>query len=127
MRSLREIHCGAVEGTPLAQVERTYPELWSRNLSQIDDEFRWPGGETYAAFRRRVIRAMRVIAGTHAGGQVLIFTHAGCVNQLLGWMHGQSAARWENFRPGNASLTRVSVSADRWMLDSFDERTHLTS
>jgi broad specificity phosphatase PhoE len=92
---------------------------------QTDDEFCWPGGESYAYFRRRVLRAVHAIARRQANQRVVIVTHAGVVNQVLGWMHGQKAGRWENFRPGNASITTILKEGSSWRLETFDDRTHL--
>jgi alpha-ribazole phosphatase/probable phosphoglycerate mutase len=89
---------------------------------QTDDGFRWPGGESYACFRRRVLRVVHAIARRHVNEQVVLVTHAGVVNQILGWMHGQNAARWENFRPGNASITTIIREGSSWHLESFDDR-----
>jgi broad specificity phosphatase PhoE len=125
VKSLAEIHCGAVEGMPLHQVRRNFPDYWSRNEAQDDEAFRWPGGEMYAFFRRRVLRAIRAIARKHPGQRVLIVTHAGVVNQILGSIAGQSAARWENFRPGNTAVTEVSWAGDSGQLIAFDDRSHL--
>lgn len=125
LRSLAEIHCGAVEGMPIADVKRRFPEVWRANELQLDEEFRWPGGESYRRFRRRILRAVRRIARLHAGQTVLVVTHAGVVSQVLGTLHGQSAARWENFRPGNASITEISWSGDTGRVLRFDDRAHL--
>ncbi len=127
LRSLSEIHCGVVEGLPLEDVESKFSDLWTQNLAQVDEAFRWPGGETYSSFRRRVIRTLRAIATQHCGSQVLVFTHAGVISQLLGWINGASAAQWASFRPGNASITRVVAEGDNWTVESFDDRRHLTS
>lgn len=35
----REIHCGSVEGIPLIEIQREFPELWARNEAQDDDAF----------------------------------------------------------------------------------------
>lgn len=43
----REIHCGAVEGAPLVQLQRDLPEYWTRSEAQTDESFGWPGGESY--------------------------------------------------------------------------------
>jgi alpha-ribazole phosphatase/probable phosphoglycerate mutase len=125
LNSLAEIHCGSVEGTPIDEIRQFYPELWTRNEAQQDEEFRWPGGETYRRFRRRVLRAIRAIAARHAGQRVLLFTHAGVVNQVLGVIAGQSAARWENLRPGNTALTEVVWEGTSGSVARFDDRLHL--
>ena len=107
LQSLQEIDCGRVDGWLLSELEQRYPDLWQRNLAQQDDCFGWPGGETYAQFRARVIRTARALAGRHCGERVVAVTHAGFISQLLGCMAGLKPSRWERFRPGNASITEV--------------------
>jgi broad specificity phosphatase PhoE len=125
VRSLAEIHCGEVEGQSFEDIRKCLPEYWLRNEAQADDLFAWPGGETYRLFRRRVLRALRAIAEKHAGQSVLVFTHAGVVNQVLGFVAGQSAARWENFRPANTAITELLWSGDTGQVLRFDDRSHL--
>jgi broad specificity phosphatase PhoE len=123
--SLAEIHCGSVEGMSLEQIRRMFAEEWRRNEVQQDETFSWPGGETYRFFRKRILRAIRTIARMHPGDRVLIVTHAGVVNQVLGSLAGQSAARWDNFRPGNTALTEVLWSGNAGQVCRFDDRSHL--
>jgi broad specificity phosphatase PhoE len=126
LQSLQEIDCGHLDGWLLSEVKERYPGLWSRNLGQDDDTFRWPGGESYEQFRLRVIRTARAIAARHCGERVLAFTHTGFVSQLLGCLAGARPAEWEQFRPGNASITEV-----RWdrrgeaSVVRYDDRSHL--
>ena len=108
--NLREIDCGLVDGWPVERVQREYPAAWSANGRQDDDDFRWPGGESYREFRARCIAAMQRIARELDGGRGAVVTHAGVIAQILGWIAGMPPARWEPFRPPNASITEV-----RWM------------
>ena len=125
LRSLAEVNCGILDGLAIESVQRHYPEIWADNEAQTNEDFCWPGGETYKNFRRRVSRAVRVIARKHAGERVIVITHAGVINQILGMIAGQSAARWENFRPGNASITEVLWTGDTGRVAAFDDRSHL--
>ena len=125
LESLAEIDCGAVDGLLIEEVQRKYPEIWLRNSAQLEEDFCWPGGESYRCFRKRVLCAIRAIAQAHPGERVLVVTHAGVVNQVLGAISGQSAARWEVPRPGYASLTTVLWNGDRGCLECFDDRSHL--
>jgi broad specificity phosphatase PhoE len=118
---LREIHCGLLDGAPLRVVQTRHAALWRRNLAQDDDNFRWPGGESYAGFRRRALEVLRRIAVEGAGGRVLVFTHAGVISQFLGYLTGVPAARWEPLRPANASVTRVLWDGGRGEILSFNE------
>lgn len=124
LRSLREISCGIVDGWLVNDVRSRFPELWQQNESQIDAGFAWPGGESYAEFRARVLRALGGIAARHAGGRVIVVTHAGVIAQAVGTIRGTSPAGWAKWRPGNCSVTTVAWE-DRPRLVDFDSREHL--
>ena len=117
---MREIYCGRLEGVPLVEVQRRYPFLWQANLRQADDDFHWPGGESYRDFRRRALRAVGAIAAAHPGELVMIVTHAGVIAQVLGALNGIRAARWEPFRPSNARRAILPKDGG-WDGDSFPE------
>ena len=123
--SLREISCGRLDGLPLEEVQRRLPELWRRNLAQVDDDFRWPGGESYRAFRARVLRAVGRIAARHPGRRVVVVTHAGVISQVLGALHGIGPSRWTAFVAGNASITEVRWHDGAGTVLRFDDRDHL--
>lgn len=122
---LREIGCGRLEGVPLRVVERDYPEAWARNAAQIDDDFRWPGGESYAELRRRALASIDAIAARHGAARVAVVTHAGVITQLLGHLRGERPARWAAFRVGNASITEVAWARGHGEVRAFDVRAHL--
>jgi broad specificity phosphatase PhoE len=103
----REIHCGEMEGMPLAELQRDYPEFWTRNAAQVDDTFAWPGGETYAGFRARILEGMQAAASAYAGQRVAIVTHAGVVSQVLGVIRGRPASVWAPDRPRPLTATEI--------------------
>jgi broad specificity phosphatase PhoE len=105
--ALKEIHCGVLEGLPHADIQRSYPALWARNKSQEDDAFRWPGGESYAEFRARVLGGLSRLAARHPGETVAVVTHSGVISQVLGSLRGRLAAQWERGRPDPLSATTV--------------------
>lgn len=109
MGSLREISCGRLEGMPIEEVRARYAALWDRHAAQRDPDFRWPDGESYRELRRRAWRAVFRIAAAHPAQRVVVVTHAGVITQLMGALAGVSAARWESFRVGNASLTELQL------------------
>jgi broad specificity phosphatase PhoE len=123
--ALREISCGWLEGLPVREIQTCYPDVWEANLAQADESFGWPGGETYRAFRARVLHATRRVARAHMGRTLVIVTHAGVVTQILGALRGESAARWDKFRPGNASLTEIWWTGNSGVVVRFDDRHHL--
>jgi probable phosphoglycerate mutase len=104
----REIHCGQVEGMRLEDLQRERPDLWARNLAQNEDTFAWPGGESYAAFRARVLTGLSRTAAAHAGGRVAVVTHAGVIAQVLGVIRRRPAAVWALDRPDPLTATEVT-------------------
>lgn len=103
----REIDCGDVEGTPIEDLKKRLPALWTRNEAQRDDNFAWPGGETYAHFRARVTRGLDLVAARHPAGRVVVVTHAGVVSQILGVIKRRPPCEWQPDRPRPLTATEV--------------------
>ena len=103
----REIDCGEFEGMPFAQLQRDFPDLWTRNEAQVDDAFGWPGGETYTQFRARVLNGLHEVAATYGSGRVVIVTHAGVISQVLGAVKARPACVWQPDRPRPLTATEV--------------------
>ncbi len=104
---LREISCGMVDGMLLDAVRERYPDHWHTNLLQQDDEFRWPGGESYTEFRQRVRACLEELSIRHCGESVIVVAHTGVVTQVLGMLYGWNPARWDRRRPEHTALTIV--------------------
>lgn len=105
--AFQEIHCGQLEGVPIEHIQRMHPDVWLRNNAQDDDAFRWPGGESYAEFRGRILGGLARLAAIHSGRLVAIVTHSGVVAQVLGTLRGRPAAVWEHDRPDPLSATEI--------------------
>jgi probable phosphoglycerate mutase len=107
VEDLREINCGDLDGMPLANVRERFPDDWARNLLQTDEDFRWPGGESYTEFRERVRGCLAGLARRHPDAPVIVVAHTGVVTQVLGMLHGWSPARWDRRRPTHTGVMRV--------------------
>lgn len=103
----REIDCGDVEGMPVEHLQQRLPDVWTRNEAQLDDNFAWPGGETYAHFRVRVMRGLDLAAARYPAARVVVVTHAGVVSQVLGVIKRRPACVWQPDRPGPLTATEV--------------------
>jgi len=126
VKALQEIDCGRLEGRALDEVRRDFPALWSANQRQEDERFRWPGGESYREFRARCLGALRELARAHPGGRLAVVTHAGVISQVLGFLSGTGAARWEVGRPGTTALTELEWGrGGTGRVVRFDDRDHL--
>lgn len=122
---LREQWCGEVDGWPVSEVRKRFPDLWEANFRQADPDFRWPGGESHCELRERCLAAIRRLAAAHPGERVAVVTHAGVICTVIGWLHGTSPAQWEKYRPGNCSLTEIDWTGDCGTMIRFDDRAHL--
>ncbi|HUP47463.1 MAG TPA: phosphoglycerate mutase family protein [Thermoanaerobaculia bacterium] len=104
----------------LLRMEGTAPILYSSSSAR--------SLRTAAALARGrmvALRALRGIAMRHPGERVLAVTHAGVITQIIGHIHGESPARWEEWRPGNGSVTIIEWEEPGPRLVSFDDRSHL--
>lgn len=124
LEGLKEIHCGQAEGLPFPEAQERFSAHWEQNLRQDNDDFRWPGGESYRELRERSLSTLRQIAQHHPGECVLVVTHCGLVTQVIGFIRGLPPAHWEKFRPGNCSITEVQWSDPPRIL-RYDDRRHL--
>jgi broad specificity phosphatase PhoE len=118
---LKEIYCGELEGARIGEIEDQCPDLWARNMAQYDDEFAWPGGESYAAFRCRVVHAISIIAGRHERARVALVTHAGVINQLAGIAVGRRPAEWSAFRPDPLTVSEILWNGAQPVLTQFNQ------
>lgn len=112
-RAVREIDCGELEGICIGRIQREHRRLWQRNQAQADDDFSWPAGESYRAFRARVLAGFARIAARHRGQRVAVVTHAGVITQILGVIRGRPAAVWEADRARHFSFTEIAWTGGR--------------
>lgn len=110
--SLREIHCGRLEGVRLEEIQASLPSVWARHEAQRDEDLGWPGGESYREFRARVLHGLAEIAARHAGSRVAVVTHAGVISQVLGVIRGRAACVWDADRPDPLTATEVTWGRD---------------
>jgi probable phosphoglycerate mutase len=102
-----EIHCGLVEGMPFDRLRREFAAVWRQNEAEADDAFAWPGGETYARFRERVVFGLQLATAAYQGGRVAVVTHAGVISQVLGVFRQRPAAVWSADRPAPLTATEI--------------------
>lgn len=121
---LREIHFGEVEGTAFVDFEQRYPELYARWLDPTA-ELLWPGGESRAGFRRRIMAALEPIEAESHVRRVAVVSHGGVIATYLASRFGSSAADWFDFRVRNCSITEIGWSDGAPSLLCRDTVDHL--
>jgi len=79
---LRELDFGDVDGLRFEEVETRYPEL-ARAWTETPASVRFPGGESLADLRARVLPAVAAIRARHRAAAVAIVAHAGVLRVVL--------------------------------------------
>jgi probable phosphoglycerate mutase len=119
---LREVHLGEWEGGLYRKMVADGHPATLRSFA----EERWdviPGAEAADAFEGRVRDAITRLAAAHPGQRVAAFTHGGVIGQALAL-----ASRSRPFAflgADNASISRLVISADRWIVRGFNDIAHL--
>jgi alpha-ribazole phosphatase/probable phosphoglycerate mutase len=79
--ALREINFGNLEGLSYSQIEKMYPQeykLWMERPTKV----KFPGGESFAEMKTRVLGFQGVLLHTHANKTVVLVSHGG-TNRIL--------------------------------------------
>lgn len=117
--SLQERNFGDWRGTP-------YTELEARKIDLFADDYEPPGGESWAAFHRRVDSAwqtLRALAMT-TNGDLAIVTHGLVCSSLVQRHLGSDVAKEGFLRFDNTSLTEIE-SAEPWRVLLLNCTAHL--
>ncbi len=119
---LREVHLGQWEG-----------ELFRQKVADGDPvalrmaaEQRWeviPGAEPAVEFAARVRRGIARIAAAHPDQRVVVVSHGGTIGEALAQATGSRP--WAFVGADNASISRLVVLGDRWVLRGFNDTRHL--
>ena len=108
LAELREIDVGEWEGLTWPEIEERFPE---GRLRWDEHGHGWAGGETYEELERRVVRALRAIAGEHPSARLLVVGHGGTVRAVRAFVEGRTVAESRRAsRPiGNCEVFRIRV------------------
>jgi probable phosphoglycerate mutase len=119
---LREVFLGEWEGG-------LFRKMMAENgpvAQQVRSEERWdviPGAESNEDMRARIRMALEKIAARHPGQRVAAFSHGGAI--------GQAVAIAADSRPfafigaDNASITRLVITSERWIVRDYNDTAHL--
>jgi probable phosphoglycerate mutase len=119
---LREVHLGDWEGGVYRKMVADGHPVSLRAFT----EERWeviPGAEPADAFEGRVRDAITRLAAAHVGQRVAAFTHGGVIGQALALASGSRPFAF--LGADNASISRLVITADRWLVRGFNDTAHL--
>jgi probable phosphoglycerate mutase len=119
---LREVHLGEWEG---GVFRKNVAEGHPIALRMMTEE-RWdviPGAEPADAFAGRVRAAIERIAASHPGQCVAAFTHGGVIGQALALATGSRPFAFTGAE--NASISRLVITPERWIVRGYNDTAHL--
>jgi probable phosphoglycerate mutase len=119
---LREVFLGEWEGGILRMKSADGDPLFT----QVMAEQRWdviPGAESREVFGGRLRRSIERITAAHPGGRVVLFSHGAAIGEILAQATGSEPFAFVG--PDNASISRLVVTPDRWIIRGYNDTSHL--
>jgi len=110
--ALRELDFGAFEGRSYDALMREYPEL-CRRWMEAPTEVAFPGGESFAVMRTRVLSAAAELRARHANQPIALVTHGGVIRILLAEAGGLDSRRLFQIDVPYGAIRRVALPSDR--------------
>jgi probable phosphoglycerate mutase len=121
---LRERSFGAGEGMTYAEIDRAWPDAFSR-VRETDPDMAVPGGESRRQFHERVRDAFAALAREHQGKRVAVVAHGGVLAALYRMIHDIPVGKPHAVPIANASYNAVAFDADAWAIEAWDDVDHL--
>ncbi|MHB8463353.1 MAG: histidine phosphatase family protein [Acidimicrobiales bacterium] len=121
-RDLREVFLGEWEGGLARKKVHERDPIAVRMFA----EQRWdiiPGAEPRELFAARVRGAVERIAAAHADERAVVIAHGGTIGEILAQATGSQPFAFSG--SDNASISRVVITPDRWILRRFNDTAHL--
>jgi 2,3-bisphosphoglycerate-dependent phosphoglycerate mutase len=119
---IREVFLGDWEGGMFRQKVFDHDPI----IMKMWQEQSWavvPGAESAEAFSTRLRGAIERIAAAHPNQKVVVFSHGAAIGELMAQASGSRPFAF--IGADNASISRLFVTPDQWMVRGFNEITHL--
>ena len=121
---LRERHFGALQGLTGEEAQDRQPGAWQAyKVRGADHDL--GGGESLAAFSRRVIGFVGEVLRTHAGGRILLVSHGGVLDMAYRHATGMPLDAPRSFPIYNASVNILIHDRGRWEIAAWGDVSHL--
>ena len=121
---LRERDFGIFEGLTNTEIKLRHPEDYEI-FARRDSDYAMPGGESAAAFRKRVVQTLETIAGRHNGETIVVVSHGLVLDALYRTACGMALDVPRGFPLLNCSVNTFRYGPDGWLAVSVCDVTHL--
>lgn len=122
---LREVDFGQLEGLTINEVDQRYPEVAELRIKR-SLEMKYPGGDSFIEFSKRVSRFLSRLEYHTAEDTVLIVAHSGVLRILLCRLLDMDLRHLWQLHVDLASLSILETNQKRTILKSLNDVSHLT-
>jgi alpha-ribazole phosphatase len=112
----REIDMGEWEGRALSALNDDEPERVA-SLFNDPDSFKYPGGESFVDFNRRVRGALDLLLQTHQNGEIALVAHGGVCRAIIGGVLEMPMRNWLRLAQDYGCLNVITWYELRPMLE----------
>ncbi len=121
---LRERSFGVGEGMTYEEIDRAYPDAFSR-VREVDPDYVIPGGESRSQFHERVRGAFEGLAAQHPGKTIVVVTHGGVLATFYRHVKGIDLRTPHRIPITNASYNALAFDGERWTIEAWSDAAHL--
>jgi probable phosphoglycerate mutase len=120
----RERNFGAGEGMTYEEIDRAYPDAFSR-VREVDPDYVIPGGESRRQLHERVLRGFSALAAEHRGKTIVVVTHGGVLATFYRHVNGLELRMPHRIPITNASYNVLAFDGERWSIETWSDTAHL--
>jgi alpha-ribazole phosphatase len=106
--NFREIDFGDFEGVAYDDIAARYPDLY-RQWMEAPTTVEFPGGESFAMLRRRVLRAFQAMGAAHADETVVVVSHGGPIRAIVANALGMADEHIFHLAQDHGAISRIDV------------------
>ncbi|MCJ7605341.1 MAG: histidine phosphatase family protein [Dehalococcoidales bacterium] len=121
---LNECNFGYVEGLTFAEINKQYPDL-AEVLLGFDIDTKFPGGESFAEFDKRVQGFLPRLKDHKSRDTILIVAHGGSLPLIVCHLLGLPITLWRQLRISQASLSIMETYPQGAVLNLLNDTCHL--
>lgn len=104
----REIDFGDFEGMAYDDIAARYPDLY-RQWMEASTAVQFPGGESFATMRLRVLRGFDAVLGAHAGETAVVVSHGGAIRAIVARALGMAGEDIFHLAQDHGAINRIDL------------------
>jgi broad specificity phosphatase PhoE len=104
----REIDFGGFEGMAYDDIAVRFPDLY-RQWMEASTSVQFPGGESFANMRLRVLGAFDAVSAAHTGETAVVVTHGGPIRAIVANALGMAGENIFHLAQDHGALNRIDL------------------